>query len=226
MSTRIALIAAVVAMFLPFQPAAAQSPPDAAAPPETAPVVTATLSHSLLKAITYKIGTTAVNVTVLSIAAGGVAAGAALTVFGTAASMAVYAVNDYTWDTHAPPPPPKPEEGQSFNLSDEFWRITKKFATYQPGVLWIKAIKAASVYAYTTSATTTMAAISATTAINAGVFYANNFAWDYYDSLTVTPPAALPPSPPAAPPLPAVTPVAEAASAPAAVPRVEAMPKS
>lgn len=240
---RPAMIAAIVAMSLFFHPAAAQSPPaavavpDQTAAPEAAPTVGGLLSHSALKAVTYKIATTASNFTILTVATGGMVAGAALTLFGAVASVAVYTVNDYAWERHAPPPPPKPDESQSFNLNDEFWRTSKKFLTYKAATIWIKAAKLAALYAYTGSPTTTLTAISASTAVNAGIFFANNFAWDYYDSLTVRGAAAVPPlretmPPPEALPAPELVPPAMTVSLPVAdslqpaEPLGEAAPKS
>ena len=207
MGMRPALIAAFMAMCLFLSPAQAQTTRNGQAPaaaaeqadsPAAAPETGISLSHSALKAITYKIGTTVSNVTILSVATGSLVAGSALTAFVTTASLAIYTVNDYLWDKHVPPPA-KTEQHHSFDLKDEFWRTTNKFATWTATILWVKAIKAASLYAYTGSSTTTVAAVAAGTLVAAGLFYANNFAWDYYDSLPGESPAAEPASPPAIP---------------------------
>ncbi len=183
MGMRPAMIAASVALCLFLSPAQAQTPPAAAAPASG----DASVMHSALKAITYKAGTTAANVAIYSIAAGSMAFGTALTAFGTAASLAIYTANDYLWDKHLPPPA-KREPGQPFDLKEEFWRTTDKFLTWNATIFWVKGIKAASLYAYTGSSTTTIVAVTASTVVIAGLFYANNFAWDYYDSLAVPPP--------------------------------------
>lgn len=225
-----ALLAALLAGGLCLGPAAAQTLPQtpaetgaelgaesdagsgAGSGPETGGE--AWLSRSALKALTYKAATTATNLTVLTVATGGVAAGAALTVFGAAASLAIYAVNDYSWDRNAaPPPPPAPEEAQSFDATDEFWRTTRKFLTYKASTSWIKAIKLAAVYAYTGVMATTLAAVGTATVVNAGFFYVNNFAWDYFNSPGTV---AAPPPPPerAAPPAAPAAPAAPADAAP------------
>lgn len=197
MGMRPALIVAFLAMCLFLGPAPAWSQDAAGTAPEqtaaaaAAPAGSASLTHSALKAITYKTATTAANVGIYSIASGSFAFGSALTAFGTAASLAIYTLNDYLWDKHTPPPA-KTEPGQSFDLKNEFWRTTEKFSTWSATVLWIKGIKAASLYAYTRSTTTTVVAVSAATVVIAGLFYANNFAWDYYNSLSAAPAATGP----------------------------------
>ena len=213
--------------------------PPPGAPPGTAPAETGSpdaakassgsVSHSVLKAITYKVTTTTVGLTIYSVAAGGVAAGAALEAFGLVASMAVYTANDYLWTSNVPPPV-KQDNSQSLNASDEFWKTTKKYLTYRVSTIWIKAIKMAALYAYTGSAATTLVAGSAASLLAAGVFYANNMAWDYYDFDTAKPspatrpqvaPPQIAPSPPAAfPSAPVIARIPEGA------PLMEAAPKS
>jgi hypothetical protein len=220
-----AVLAVFMAMWLFVGPAAAQTAlaTDGAAgqtgSPAAAEATGASLSHSAMKAITYKLATTTVNLTIYSVAAGSMVAGTALTVFGAAASLAVFTGNDYLWANHLPPPP-KPDDGQGFDVTESAWRTTEKFLTYKAATLWIKVIKAASLYAYTGSAAATLAAVSVATALNAGVFFANNLAWDYVDSLT-TPPAAAPPPPAAVPP-----PAPVVARLPEALRPTEAAPKS
>lgn len=218
MPMRPAMIAALLAMGLFLSPAQAQTAPEQASPLAAAPASDASLSHSVLKAITYKAGTTAANMTIYSIAAGSLAVGTALTAFGTAASLAIYTANDYLWDKHLAPPA-KRAQGQPFDLKDEFTRTTEKFLTWNASILWIKGVKAASLYAYTGSTTTTVAAVSAATVVVAGIFYANNFAWDYYDSLAAPPPDLSPPTPEAVP-------TAQAPALPQAAALPEHEPKS
>lgn len=194
MGMRPAMIAACLALCLLVMPAKAQTPPATDAASEAGG---ASLTHSALKAITYKAGTTAANVAIYSIAAGSMAFGTAVTAFGTAASLAIYTANDYLWDKHLPPPATR-EPGQPFDLKEEFWRTTDKFLTWNATIIWVKGIKAASLYAYTGSSATTIAAVTASTVVLAGLFYANNFAWDYYDSLAVPPPSAVPEAVPTA----------------------------
>lgn len=215
-----AVLAVFLAFWLVLSPAAAQTAlPPGAAPgaPGATQASGASLSHSAMKAITYKVATTTVNLTVYSVAAGSVVAGTALTAFGAAASLLVYMTNDYVWASH--PPPAKPDDSRAFDMKDEFWLTTEKFLTYKAATLWIKAIKAASLYAYTGSPAATLAAVSAATTLNAGVFYANNLAWDYFDSVAAPLPAAVPP-PASAPPAPLV------ARLPEALRPAEAAPKS
>lgn len=215
------LIAALLAMCLLLRPAQAETPPAAAPEPAAAeaPADGPSLVHSALKAMTYKAGTTAVNVTVYSLATGSLAAGTAFTAFGNAATLAIYAVNDYLWDRHAPPPVPQ-SVGQGFDLKEEFWRTTEKFLTWNATILWVKGIKATALLAYTGSSRTTAVAVGASTVLVAGIFYANNFAWDYYDWLTATPAAAAPP------PEPAPLPSAQAPGLPRAAAIAGHVPKS
>ena len=206
MGMRPAMIAGSLAVCLFMSPARAQTaepqpPPATTGPAEPAPAGAASLSRSTLKAITYKTATTAANLAIFSVAAGGLAAGTALTAFGLAASVLVYTVNDYAWDSNSPQPQAQPAAGQDFDTAGQFWRTTKKFLTFKAATLWIKGVKAAAMYAYTGSSAATAAAISAGTIVNAGLFYANDFAWDYYDPPMAPPPAA---SPPALAPVPTV----------------------
>jgi uncharacterized membrane protein len=200
------IAAVLLASCFYLSPAAAQTvPPLDIAPgqaesPAAAQPGGSSLSHSALKAITYKIGTTAANITILSAAAGSLLAGTALTALVTTASLVVYAVNDHLWESYVPPPV-KQDDIHQFDMTDEFWRTSEKFMTYKATTIWIKAVKLASVYGYTGSTTTTLAAITASTVVNAGIFYANNFAWDYYDwCMTPTLPPAAPPLVAASPP--------------------------
>ncbi len=162
---RSALLAGIVACVLCLQPAAAQTP-----------ATDATLSHSALKGLTFKASTIIANLVIMSGAAGNVVGGVGLTAFVTAASWAVYTVNDYLWDSYAPPP-----ADRSFDAADTAWRTTKKFLTYKPTVIvmgW------AAIYAYTGSATTMLVFGTASTLSKTALFYVNNFAWDYYDWYT------------------------------------------
>lgn len=198
-----AMLAALFLAGLSCSPTAAQTSPDQSAPAQTTqaqpdpespgsspPTRTdaSWLSHSAVKALTYKVATTATNITVLSVVSGGVVTGTALALAGTAMSFALYAVNDYSWDSQTTPV--KQDTDNSLDVKDEFWRTSKKFLTYKASTLWIKATKLAYVYAYNGSIITTVAAVSTSTLINAGFFYGNNIAWDYYDASAATPRAA------------------------------------
>lgn len=202
MGAQPARLATIVAICLTFSPAYAQTEPppiDITRPPapadETADM-TVSLSHSALKAATYKTATTAANFTILSIATGGVVAGATLTAVGAAAALVVYAVNDYAWKTRAPAPP-RQEDNQSFDVAASFWRTGETFLTYKAATAWIKAAKLATLYAYTGSPATTLVAIGTSTMVNAGLFFANGFAWDYYDWSAAPPARPVPPPEPA-----------------------------
>ena len=212
-----AILAVLMAICLYVSPASAQTAPAPGAGAnraglftEDTPPADPWLSHSALKAVTYKAATTVANITILSAAAGGVVAGTALTLFGAAASFAIYAMNDYAWESHAPPPA-RQETGQAFDLGDEFHKTGKKFLTYKAETVWIKAVKLAALYLYTGAPVTTLAAVSGATLVNAGLFFTNNIAWDYYDWQATPPPAAVP-VPPV--PVPDVVRVAEAGPKP------------
>lgn len=194
MGAQPATFAAIAAICLTFSPALARTEPApvptdplVVVPPPEAPDSSVSLSHSALKAATYKTATTAANFTILSIATGGVVAGATLTAVGAAASLVVYAVNDYAWESRAPAPA-KQEENQPFDAAASFWRTGENFLTYKAATVWIKAAKLATLYAYTGSPVTTLAAIGTSTVVNAGLFFANGFAWDYYN-WSASPPA-------------------------------------
>jgi uncharacterized membrane protein len=207
MGVKQAVLAGVMATGLLLSAAEAQTAlaagglVEAAAPVQEAG---AGLSHSALKGLTYMAAITASDVAVLSVASGGVAAGTALTLFSTAASLTVYAVNDFVWGRYEASVA-RQEADPSFDLQEEFWLTSDKFFTYTLSTLWIKAIKLASLYAYTVSAGTSLVATSVSVLLNAGYFYANNILWDYHDKSAVPPPAPAP-QPLVAPPEVAVLP--------------------
>lgn len=139
----------------------------------------ADLSRSALKGVTFLTAVTVSDAAILSVAAGGIIAGTTLTLFCTGASLVVYTANDYLWGHYAPTPL-QPEPVAAFNLSDDIWLTTGAFLTYTASTLWVKALKFASLYAYTVEAEASAVAISATVALNAVYFYTNSLLWDYY----------------------------------------------
>ncbi len=181
MAMRPALLAAVLASGLSMTPAVAQTAPA----PGVTPTKDASLSHSALKATTFKAGTVIANLSILSYAAGGMVGGVALTAFMTASSWVIYTLNDYAWDSYAPPM--KQDADGSFDASSDVWRNTKKYLTYKPVVA---SLKLASVYVYTASAPVALVFGTASVLTNTAVFYVNNVAWDFYDWYAGPPPVA------------------------------------
>jgi hypothetical protein len=179
---RLTLLAAGLASILLLDPAVAQTAPgpDATPPsvqPDTSPANSASLSHSAVKATTLKIATSVTNLTILSFAAGGIVGGTALTLFNTVSTLIIYTGNDYIWDSYWPAPV-KQTADQSFDTTGDVWRNTWKYLTFKPVVL---VVKWASILVYTGSMTTMLVFGTASSVTNAAVFYANNYAWDFYD---------------------------------------------
>jgi hypothetical protein len=145
---------------------------DAAA--DTAPDREASLGLSAAKAMTYKVGTSVVNIVVYS-AAVGLVGGTLLTVFNAAQAVALYTANDYLWDTYAPKPA---SPDGSFDAEASAWRTTEKYLTFKPVVT---AIKFASIYAWAGSVSTMLTVGTISLIATSGVFYVNNFAWDFYE---------------------------------------------
>ena len=122
-------------------------------------------------------GAFVVNMAVFSAGTGSVVGGTLLTVFNVSKSWLLYAGNDYLWDRYIPTDANK-DSGKSFDAKQSFWRNTGKFLTYKPVDT---AIKFASIYLYTGSASVMLIYGSASALLNTGVFYGNNFTWDLYD---------------------------------------------
>jgi uncharacterized membrane protein len=163
-----ALLATIVAAGVAIGSAVAQTP---SAPPVH--TNDATLWHSALKATTFKVAATLSGWFIYTAAAGTVAGGTALTAFTAAGNWLLYTVNDYLWDTYS-----QPQQGGSFDKGADAWRTTKKYLTYKPSAT---ALALGSVYIYTGSVTTVLQFGVVMTVWKTALFYANNFAWDYYD---------------------------------------------
>jgi uncharacterized membrane protein len=161
--------------------AAAQVNPAKDADPSTkAPAgehTTASVTHSAAKATTFKLAATATNMVIFSVGTGGLVGGGILTVFNVSKSWGLFAANDYLWDKYFPSNK-NHDANQSFDANASFWRTTGKFLTYKPVDT---AIKFASIYLYTGSAAAMLVYGTASSVVNTGVFYANDFAWDFYD---------------------------------------------
>jgi uncharacterized membrane protein len=175
--TRACLLLGMLAGLAPHA-ARAQS---AAAPntlpgPRAVPGPSGSLSRSAERATTFKIAVLLADAGVLSLAAGGVAGGASLTAFNLVTNWGIYTVNDYLWDSYWPAPPPG--QDKTFDTEASVKRTSWKFLTYKPMVM---AVKFGSIYAYTRSVRTTLVFGTASSLMNAGLFYANNMAWDAYD---------------------------------------------
>jgi hypothetical protein len=141
---------------------------------------TASISDSALRATTYKLGTTAINLGLLSLAFGNVVEGGMLTAASTAGSWVLYTANDYIWSSYYPPPV-KQTADQPFDASAQSLRATLKFISYKPVAV---GLKMAMLYAYSGSLTTTFGWGTAITLTNTAWFFANDFAWNWYDWVT------------------------------------------
>ena len=160
--------------------AALASPARSAGPendPAKAPGADASLTHAAGKATTFKMGAFAVNMVVFSAGTGSVVGGTLLTVFNVSKSWGLFTANDYLWDRYFPTDANK-DSGKGFDAKASFWRNTGKFLTYKPVDT---AIKFASIFLYTGSASVMLVYGTASSVLNTGVFYANDLAWDYYD---------------------------------------------
>ena len=147
-------------------------------PPATAK---ATLAHSSMKTATYEVANTIDNFFFLTAGAGDLWGGTLLTAFNTMQSFTVYTVNDYFWEKYNPRPV---NLDGSFDAGQSAWRTTLKYTTGKPIVA---SIKIAALYAYTGSVATAFAFGGAATAGASVIFFVNNLAWDYYDSLVAGP---------------------------------------
>ena len=171
------IIAVAIGTFA-FAPLARSAEPSEVATAPAAPIKPdASLTHSAAKATTFKTGAFLVNMVVFSAGTGSVVGGTLLTVFNVSKSWALFAANDYAWDSWFPTDANK-DSAKSFDARQSFWRTTGKFLTYKPVDT---AIKFASIYLYTGSAGVMLIYGTASSVLNTGVFYANDFGWDLYD---------------------------------------------
>jgi uncharacterized membrane protein len=187
---RCSLIAGLVAASICIPPAAAQTAPAgsreaalAAAPSEAAgqggtTQREASLATSATKATTFKIATVVTNMAIFSTGTASLAGGALLTAFNVTKSWLLYTANDYGWDTFAPLEKKPAGASEDFDASASAWRTTEKFLTYKPVDT---AIKFASIYLWTGSLSAMVIMGTASSVANTLIFYANNFAWDFYD---------------------------------------------
>ena len=136
-----------------------------------------TLTHSAAKATTFKVATVVTNLAIFSVGTGSIVGGGLLTAFNVSKSWLLFTANDYAWDTYLPTQS-NTDSGQAFDVKQSFWRTTGKFLTYKPVDT---AIKFASIYLYTASAATMIVYGTASSVVNTGVFYVNDFAWNVYD---------------------------------------------
>ena len=144
----------------------------------------ASLQRSSLKALTYKLMTTTANMVIYSVGTGSIVQGGVISGLLATYSFVTYTVSDYVWDSYYPPPAPGAAE---FDAEQSAWRATYKFVTYK--AMNIPAIFAAGYYVMgdpvTGAALATVVSIGKT-----GLFYLNNFGWDYYTSAPAAPNAA------------------------------------
>jgi uncharacterized membrane protein len=152
-------------------------PSDAGSPQSSSQPGTGSLTHSAAKATTYNVVVIVADLFIFSAGAGGIVGGGVLTAFNVAKSLFLYTANDYAWDTYFPSN--TSQEGSSeFDPTQSVWRTTEKFLTYKPVST---AIKFASIFVYTGSASAMFIYGAASEVVNVGAFYLNNFAWDVYD---------------------------------------------
>jgi uncharacterized membrane protein len=172
----LALLPIAILLLIALAPSARSAgPAEAIAKP--APVAKASVTHSALKATTFKVGAFLVNMAVFSAGTGSLVGGTVLTVFNVSKSWALFTANDYLWDKYDPSNE-NTNSAKSFNPKQSFWRTTLKFMTYKPVDT---AIKFASLYLWTGSASVMLIYGSTSAILNTGVFYVNNVAWDAFD---------------------------------------------
>ena len=169
MRTFLSMIILAGGLIGPLVPAQGAEPE--AKPPE------AKLVHSASKATTFKLATIATNMAIFSLGTGSIFGGGLLTAFNVSKSWLLFTANDYAWDTYFPTQS-NTDSTQAFSVQQSFWRTTGKFLTYKPVDT---VIKFASIYLYTASVPTMVVYGTASSVVNSGVFYANDFAWNLYD---------------------------------------------
>ena len=172
---RLPVLAIAIFAFIAVSSPARSAGPEAA--PAKAPGADASLTHAAGKATTFKLGAFVVNMVVFSAGTGSVVGGTLLTVFNVSKSWGLFTANDYLWDRYFPTESNK-DSSKSFDAKASFWRNTGKFLTYKPVDT---AIKFASIFLYTGSASVMLVYGTASSVLNTGVFYVNDLAWDYYD---------------------------------------------
>jgi len=158
-------------------PARSAMPSDTGSPQSSAQPGTGSLTHSAAKATTYNVVVILADLVIFSAGAGSIVGGGVLTAFNVTKSLLLYTANDYAWDTYFPSDASKEGSGE-FDPTQSVWRTTEKFLTYKP---ISTAIKFASIFIYTGSASAMFVYGAASEAANIGAFYINNFAWDVYD---------------------------------------------
>jgi uncharacterized membrane protein len=176
------LIASLAAgsLLVPFAPARGAPLADTVPgpiPQSELPTDHGSLTHSATKATTFKIATIVSNLAIFSYGTGGIVGGGILTAFNVSKSWGLFTANDYLWDKYFPADKNQ-DSGQAFDTKASFWRTSGKFLTYKPVDT---AIKFASIYLYTGSAAVMLVYGTASSVVNTGVFYVNDFAWNLYD---------------------------------------------
>ncbi len=154
-----------------------------ATPAMAAEEASASWGRSSLKALTYKIMTTTANLAIYTAGTGSLVQGSVISGMLATYSFVTYTVSDYVWDTYYPPPAPGTAE---FDAEQSAWRTTYKFVTYK--AMNIPAIFAAGIYVMG-DPVSGAALATALSVGKTGLFYLNNFAWDYYTSSAPPAPA-------------------------------------
>lgn len=160
-------------------PAAAQEPPPASPSPKGKE---ASLGNSAVRGLTYKAATFLSNAAAYSLAVGSGVEGAALSGVQAGYTYVTYVYSDYLWDVISPRTA-NPQNAQEV-VAESASRTTGKLLVYK--VLNLPVALALSYYA-TGTAVGAVGLFTGLSAMKAGLFYANDIAWDYYDSTRPAP---------------------------------------
>ena len=139
----------------------------------------ASISSSAARATTFEIAKFCSNTVIFSIGASSVAGGASLATFLLTKSWLIYTLSDYFWDVNRSHSENNLENNIDFNAGSNFQTTTNKFLTYQS---INTAIRFVAIYALSGSTEAVFLYGGASTAVNSGLFFLNNYAWDLYES--------------------------------------------
>ncbi|WP_168220428.1 hypothetical protein [Azospirillum thermophilum] len=137
----------------------------------------ASIGNSAVRGLTYKTGTFLTNLLAFSYLTGSALDGTGMSALITAYSYGSYVATDYLWDTLYP----RSAEARTPQevLEESAWRTTAKFVTYK--AVNMPVMLGLSYYATGTGAGA-VGLYAGLSVFKAGLFYANNMIWDYYDA--------------------------------------------
>ena len=171
---RLTLCAAAFGLWATWsEPAIAQTP----APPQAATeAMSASLSHSALKAATLKAISVTGSFFIFAAGTGSAATGGVMAAVNGVASYLIVVGNDYGWD-HFYPNTNLSTNGQ-FGMFSSLSRNTLKYITLKP---MLTVLNVGVVYAFTDTLAATVGTSTAVILLLPASFYVNNTLWDWYD---------------------------------------------